>query len=67
MTVTGPTDSETGGNIRIDRNLRATVSWDDPVGMSSRPSLSYISHTERFYTWLVAKNLKNGRYMDRDV
>ncbi|XP_074655859.1 protein FAM78B-like [Tubulanus polymorphus] len=61
--VKGPSSDQQTIKVSMHDNFCPQVTWVVPSkNMETAPALTHVKRDQKFYTWLVAKDLKNGQF-----
>lgn len=63
VTIFGPTVSEADkiANVFTSFNASFNVPWTSPIPDQDEPTLAHIKVNQGFVSWLVAKNMSDGK------
>ena len=61
--IEGPQVNITKHNISMNDNFYPHITWDVPVETYRSPKLTNVKRNQKFLTWLVALDVKNGFFV----
>ena len=62
VTLKGPITSEEVVTVSMNDHFFPQVTWSIPAGKDSTPTLTNVHRKQKFYTWLVIKDVSNHHY-----